>query len=375
MGLCASSNGTEHATAEQKQQDKKVKAQLVQSRLKDLYHFKILVLGEGESGKSTCVKHTKLLYQKLIIGEEEAAVTRDSLLTNVYDCVQSVARASKTLSMPFPSEFDDFMNIICDEKLDKSVMPRSNYENILRLIKCEHFQTVLEQRTKYWILDNADYYLKNVERFYDPSFVPTEDDFLVARAKTTGIVETTFSVENVHSKSDFDHHVEFLVVDVGGQRSERRKWMHVFDSVRAVLYFVNLAGYSMVLYEDESKNRMTEALDLFRESSKTYFKDLPVFLVLNKRDLFDKALEKTPLNQCFPDYTGSNDTKECVDFIASKFQAALPVGSPPLKTYVVSAHSQSDVQEMFQDVTSSLITMNSSKLDAEADLIRKELEV
>jgi len=331
------------------------------------------VLGEGESGKSTVVKHSKLLYQKMKLDREEASIIKDALLTNVIDCVQSVARASRQLEMPFPDEFQEFVHAIIDDSLDKSQMPQPLYESICKFSNCAHFGNVIARRSDFWLLDNADYYLQNVERFYSPEFFPSDDDFLVARSKTTGIVETSFEVDNPHSKTDYDKKVQFLVVDVGGQRSERRKWMHIFDKVRAVLYVVNLAGYSMVLYEDESRNRMTEALDLFQDSAKTYFKDLPVFLVLNKRDLFEKSLDNIPLSKCFPDYTGGNDVKDCVDFVASKFQAALPLGSPPLKVHVVSAHSAQDVSDMFKDVSSNLIQMNSSKIDAEAEIILKEL--
>lgn len=41
------------------------------------------------------------------------------------------------------------------------------------------------------------------------------------------------------------------VVDVGGTRSERRKWIHCFDNVRCVLFVCALSGYNMTLYEDE----------------------------------------------------------------------------------------------------------------------------
>ena len=40
------------------------------------------------------------------------------------------------------------------------------------------------------------------------------------------------------------------VVDVGGQRSERRKWISCFDDVRAVLFVCAMSGYDMTLFED-----------------------------------------------------------------------------------------------------------------------------
>jgi len=54
-------------------------------------------------------------------------------------------------------------------------------------------------------------------------------------------------------------------VDVGGQRSERRKWIHCFDDVKAIIFLVSLPGYNQVLFEDAGMNRMHESLNLFRE--------------------------------------------------------------------------------------------------------------
>ena len=39
---------------------------------------------------------------------------------------------------------------------------------------------------------------------------------------------------------------KYTVVDVGGQRNERKKWLHCFDDVKAVVFLVSLAGYNQV---------------------------------------------------------------------------------------------------------------------------------
>jgi hypothetical protein len=38
--------------------------------------------------------------------------------------------------------------------------------------------------------------------------------------------------------------------DVGGQRSERKKWIHCFENVTAVLFVVAISGYDQCLAED-----------------------------------------------------------------------------------------------------------------------------
>lgn len=39
--------------------------------------------------------------------------------------------------------------------------------------------------------------------------------------------------------------------DVGGQRSERKKWIHCFEGVTAIIFCVAMSAYDLVLAEDE----------------------------------------------------------------------------------------------------------------------------
>lgn len=48
----------------------------------------------------------------------------------------------------------------------------------------------------------------------------------------------------------------FRMVDVGGQRSERKKWIHCFEGVTAIVFCVSLSAYDLVLAEDEEMVRV-----------------------------------------------------------------------------------------------------------------------
>lgn len=95
------------------------------------------------------------------------------------------------------------------------------------------------------------------------------------------------------------------MLDVGGQRSERRKWIHCFDSVTAVMFCVALSEYDQVLREDATQNRMKESLLLFDEVSNSHwFKNTSFILFLNKTDLFKEKIGRVDLTCCWPNYTG-----------------------------------------------------------------------
>lgn len=56
---------------------------------------------------------------------------------------------------------------------------------------------------------------------------------------------------------------KFRIVDVGGQRSERRKWIHSFENVTSLIFLVAVSEYDQKLMEDGEKNRLAESRNLF----------------------------------------------------------------------------------------------------------------
>lgn len=94
--------------------------------------------------------------------------------------------------------------------------------------------------------------------------------------------------------------------DVGGQRSERKKWIHCFEGVTAIIFCVALSGYDLVLAEDEEMNRMIESMKLFDSiCNSKWFVETSIILFLNKKDLFEEKISRSPLTICFPEYTGN----------------------------------------------------------------------
>ena len=108
--------------------------------------------------------------------------------------------------------------------------------------------------------------------------------------------------------------------DVGGQRNERKKWIHCFDNVTAVIFVAAVSEYDQVLYEDNTQNRMEEALNLFEEiCNSRWFTETSMILFLNKCDLFEKKFYEVPMNDFFPDYAGGIDITKGYEYILNKF--------------------------------------------------------
>jgi guanine nucleotide-binding protein G(i) subunit alpha len=126
--------------------------------------------------------------------------------------------------------------------------------------------------------------------------VPNDQDVLRSRVKTTGITETTFIIQDL----------TYRMFDVGGQRSERKKWIHCFENVTTILFLVAISEYDQLLFEDETVNRMQEALTLFDSiCNSRWFVKTSIILFLNKIDRFKEKLPVSPMQNYFPDYEGT----------------------------------------------------------------------
>ena len=69
--------------------------------------------------------------------------------------------------------------------------------------------------------------------------------------------------ECAHPRYEIDGQ-HFEIYDVGGQRSERKKWLPLLNNVTAIIFVAALLEYDQKLQEDLRMNRMVEAIGLFK---------------------------------------------------------------------------------------------------------------
>jgi len=179
-----------------------------------------------------------------------------------------------------------------------------------------------------------------------PDYLPTQQDVLRSRVRTTGIVENEFEIDNN----------KFKMFDVGGQRNERKKWIHCFENVTAVLFVAAISEYDQVLYEDENTNRMVEALNLFEEiCNSRWFHETSMILFLNKRDLFAEKINRVPLTVCFPEYDGKNSYEEASEYLKQLFESKNHNPDKIVYTHITCATDTDNVAAVFNAVKDIII--------------------
>ena len=176
---------------------------------------------------------------------------------------------------------------------------------------------VWAKRSSVNIIDSHKEYLNDITRIASPDYKPTVQDVLIARVRTTQVAMEKYRIDGT----------DFEMYDVGGQRSERRKWIDCFDSVTSVIFVAALSEYDQTLAEAKRTNRMVEALELFRSvCNNRAFVNTSIILFLNKRDIFQEKIMYSDIaaQRPFCDYSGPiKDNDHGVLYFIQKFKDCL----------------------------------------------------
>lgn len=332
----------------EKQAAKDLDRELNRDNEKDSQVNKLLLLGAGESGKSTLFKQMITIYGTGFPESERRTFTPiiyNNIITSMQTLLEAVEEHGDGL-MECSDIAQNFMEIKQNELTEIDV---NRAAQLKALWEDPGIQRTFENRSKFQLTDSAAYFFNKLDEVAQEDYIPSEQDVLRSRVRTTGIVENSFTIDGN----------SFKMFDVGGQRNERKKWIHCFENVTAVLFVGVLSEYDLVLYEDESQNRMVETLTLFDEIlNSRWFKDTSVILFLNKRDLFEDKILKVPLTVCpvFEGWEGNpNSNEECTEAIADEFHKKNRNPEKQVYAHITCATDTDNVTAVFDAVKDIII--------------------
>ncbi|XP_014016193.2 guanine nucleotide-binding protein subunit alpha-14 [Salmo salar] len=345
-GCCMSAEEKENQRINQE-----IDRQLRRDKKDSRRELKLLLLGTGESGKSTFIKQMRIIHGAGYSDEDKRGFTK-LVYQNIFTAMQSMIRAMETLNIPFSdAQNKGYASMLSEVEVDMvNDLERGHVDAIRSLWMDSGVQECYDRRREYQLSDSAKYYLSDMDRIAEPSYLPTQQDILRVRVPTTGIIEYPFDMENVI----------FRMVDVGGQRSERRKWIHCFENVTSIIFLVALSEYDQVLAECDNENRMEESKALFKTIiTYPWFQRSSVILFLNKTDILEEKITHSHLVNYFPEYTGpQNDPKAAREFILKMYQEQNPDREKTVYSHFTCATDTENIRFVFAAVKDTILRHN-----------------
>eukprot|EP01132_Coremiostelium_polycephalum_P008488 gene8488-10432_t len=279
--------------------------------------LKLLLLGASDSGKSTLFKHMKVLQENGHFTNQELHQYKQLVYQNIvcqmnlvldllFDYNQerlgitsTESSSTTTINFQDPDNFERTMRTRHAMQLINQGGIISSWPSIMKdiesLLNSNEIIEFLQIKKLYFEVNDSIYFLTRERfRYYtEDNYKPSIEDILRVRLKTTSIIEADFYFRGLN----------FKMVDVGGQKGLRKKWIHCFENVTAVLFVTSLNSYDQVLEEDGETNRLKDSLEIFKDISNTeYLKNSVLILFLNKADLFKKKIKSVPLKKYWPGF-------------------------------------------------------------------------
>ncbi|GAB2249974.1 hypothetical protein Droror1_Dr00013333 [Drosera rotundifolia] len=377
MGLlCSREQYYNKEDGEENLQAAEIERQIERETKAERHIQKLLLLGAGESGKSTIFKQIKLLFQTGF-QETELKSYVPVIHSNVFQTIKLLHDASNEMVQNEAEPSKYALSAECKEIGNKLSEIGTKFESphlteelaleIETLWKDPAIQEAYARGNELQLPDCALYFMENLQRLAKADYVPTKEDVLYARVQTTGVVEIQFSPVGENKRSG----EVYRIYDVGGQKNERRKWIHLFEGVTAVIFCAAISEYDQTLCEEENSNRMMETKELFEWILKQpYFEKTSFMLFLNKFDLFEKKVPKVPLSACewFKEYqpvsTGKQEVEHAYEFVKKKFEELYYQSTGPdrvdrvFKIYRTTALDPKLVKKTFKLVDETLRRRN-----------------
>ncbi|CAF4819022.1 unnamed protein product [Rotaria sp. Silwood1] len=276
--------------------NKQINAKIKQDEKLYKATYRLLLLGAGESGKSTVVKQMKILHNPFTPQEKLDKIP--DIKRNIRDSLTSILRALDTINPPVRLEHSENQAratyiLTTAHQLDVDYPP-AFFDHAEVLWRDGGVQECFQRSNEYQLIDSAKYFLDRVNEIKRSNYTPSDQDILRCRVLTSGIYETIFTVERVR----------FHMFDVGGQREERRKWIQCFNDVTAIIFVTACSGFNLMLIEDEKQNQLRESLELFKNIwNNRWLKTISVILFLNKQDLLEEKIKAGHrLEDTFPEF-------------------------------------------------------------------------
>jgi len=333
---------------EQKRINQEIEKQLKRDKKDARRELKLLLLGTGESGKSTFIKQMRIIHGAGYSDDDKRAYIK-LVYQNIFMGMQAMTAAMAKLGIAYGyGEGSDHCDLINDKVFENVTTFEEPYTSAMKALWADTgIQECFERRREYQLTDSAKYYLDDLDRIIADDYLPTEQDILRARVPTTGILEYPFDLDSII----------FRMVDVGGQRSERRKWIHCFENVTSIIFLVALSEYDQILFESNNENRLEESLALFKTIiTYPWFANSSVIIFLNKKDLLEMKIQKSHIIDYFPEFPGEKyDDIAAREFILAMYMKQNPDPERMCYSHFTCATDTENIKLVFCAVKDTLM--------------------
>lgn len=277
----------------------------------------LLLLGTEDSGKSTLMKSATLIFDSRLTLEK-----RKEFIKHIH---KLVIKSMKTL-LKWSATYLSVPDTDRNQGIKSAILTHNENDPLNPLISSAiaelwendtYVKSAFDRRREFFLSDGAAFFFNEIIRISDAKYVPTDQDILRVPVTQTAVEQIEVAIDN---------HVVKLIEC--GQKTEREKWVYLFERVQAVVFVASLADYDKIVEGDLKRNKLVETMALFHwVVNHPAFEFSAIVLILTKKDLLENQLKKSGFRlegprhneSRFLDFVGEETPQNVIEYIKSKF--------------------------------------------------------
>jgi GTPase SAR1 family protein len=339
---------------------KEIDKEITQEKIHFRRKVKILLLGAGESGKSTFLKQMRIIHGD-DYSREDLNKIKPIIYSNILKGMKVLLDARRKLRIEWGDPScaqcgENLLNLQCQYEQLTANSFLDHVGNVKKLWKDRGIQEAYKRRNEFQLGDSTEYFLNKLDEIGKKDFMPTKQDMLHSRKATKGIQEYEFDIKGI----------PFVMVDVGGQRQQRTKWFQCFDNVTSILFMVSSSAYDQVIMEDRRTNCLIESCMIFETIvNNKCFANVSIILFLNKTDLLEQKIQSkhNSIQDFFLQFQGDpHNVKDVQKFILQMFDSRRRERSKALFHHFTTAIDTDNIKFVFHAVKDTILQDNLKSL-------------
>lgn len=298
----------------------------------------LLLLGISNSGKSTVNKQICHFFKSPVTKEEKLAAIH-FIRKNALETLQTVIGWSRRQEIDLGEAADAARSLECTFSEDIGEEVAAVWAN--ETIKGSFQKWEVNAK----VVMTAPYFLDQASVVWSNEYLPTEDDLVRASISTCGISNRVVwtGESNIH------------LIDVGGLRGERGRWVSVFPNTDILVFTVDLSNYDQSLVEDKKKNAFSESVDVFKGLMRLpFFATCKCCVFMTKDDIFRKKVLEVDMSTHVKGYTGGLDYEAALTHIKELYTSHAKDRNIICK--VMDATNNDDFKTVWQETIAELAT-------------------
>ena len=300
---------------------------------------KMILIGPSNSGKSA-FRIQMECWSVPNFTENDYSQFRYVIQENVVSFIQSVYEKIDRKHIELSPQFLQLLDPFLQYKSDSMKMDEIKIDDIKSIIKDPIFHEEMKG------LSDDQYphaltFINQLDTLLDPTKKILPSTIAKIRVRTVGFTRQAFILNGKIIQ----------VIDVGGAIMERNKANLINSGVSKVLFFASLCDFDLPLFEDETKNRFQDTIEMYKEACvNPAYENAQFYLILTHPDRLEARIKHSNcFKNYFTEFNGDpHNVTECISYMSSLIISS---SMRPVVKFVCNITDTAQTREVIINIT------------------------